>query len=197
MPLRLDEYASAELLKNELDRLQEGPETVEGPLFIEAAIDDFEKIRESLLMLRSMNLSPLLVLRPSAVEISSEELELLINYFRHSDQLTLHNILCLFPGWLPVKFQKELEFEAKMELKWFQEWSTANQDQRLSRYPGLPWRSYMRKVIGENFDFALTLLRVGNPAERDETTLENLMKAYLKAKKKAICFFPKKWGRLQ
>ncbi len=109
--------------------------------------------------------------------------------------------LVLFDGWLSDKFQKHFEIEVKIELKWFREWLVANQDSRISRYPGLPWRSYMRKVIGENFDFAQTLLNVGAnlPPEmrKEDLTIENLVLAYLKSRKKAICFFPKKWGRLQ
>lgn len=192
--LHLDRFANNDVFRTELSAIEQRGG---GPVFLESALDNFDRIRESLLALRASNLSAILRLKPTEGLPAPEELEAVVCYLRDWDQLFLHNILVLFQGWIPEKFIKELEAEARIETKWFQEWLSANQDQRLSRYPGLPWRSYIRKVIGENFDFVLTLLKVGTPGDRDEMTLENLLRAYLKSRKKAICFFPKKWGKTQ
>jgi len=196
LPLQLGSLTS-EALSKQLAKCETSGQAV---VYLEADLTEFERVRSSLCLLRASNLSPILLLKPLDPPPTVAELEAVIPYLRDWDQLFLFNILVLFQGWLPPSFAKELELEAKIELKWFREWLVANQDARLSRYPGLPWRSYIRKVIGENYDFTLMLLRVGQPDEsgqRDEMTLGNLLRSFLKSRKKAICFFPKKWGRSQ
>lgn len=198
VPLQLHRYPTAADLERSLALMENRTEKI---VYLESDLEHFDRVRTAVMALRAINLSPVVLLAKSEPPPNHTELEYIISYLRDWDQLFIYNILVLFDGWLPEKFKKEFETEVKIELKWFREWLVANQDARFSRYPGLPWRSYIRKVIGENFDFAQTLLNIGAniaPEKRkDDLTIENIVLAYLKSRKKAICFFPKKWGRLQ
>ena len=90
-----------------------------------------------------------------------------------------------------------MQTEAKIELKWFREWLMAASDSRIHKYPGMPWRSFIRKVVGENYTFACTFLELvastATPENREY--LQLLMKGFLESKKKFICTFPKRWGK--
>ena len=198
VPLQLHRYPTTADLERSLQLIENRAQSI---VYLESDLNHFDRIRTSLLILRAQGISPVLLLTKSEPPLNTAELESVIPFLRDWDQLFIYNILVLFDGWLPEKFQKHFEMEMKIELKWFREWLVASQDSRISRYPGLPWRSYMRKVIGENFDFAQTLLQIGSNIEpekrKEDLTIENLVLAYLKSRKKAICFFPKKWGRLQ
>lgn len=197
-PLQLHRYPTTADLERSIALMESRPEAI---VYLESDLEHFDRIRTSLCLLRAQNVSAVLLLTKSEPPLNNNELESVLPFLRDWDQLFLYNIMVLFDGWIADKFKKHIDTEIKIELKWFREWLVANQDSRISRYPGLPWRSYMRKVIGENFDFAQTLLTVGGhlpPEQRKEDlTIENLVLAYLKSRKKAICFFPKKWGRLQ
>lgn len=193
IPLRIEELAPEEF-EQRLTALEKGGD---GIVYLEATLDDFERLRQALCAVRASNLSPILLLGKGNALPSVPELEAVAAFLRDWDQLFLFNLISLFEGWIPEKFIKDLTLEAKIELKWFREWLVANQDSRLSRYPGLPWRSYIRKVIGENFQLAEGLLRLGSSPERDAAAMDRLLLEHLRSRKKAIAFFPKKWSKLQ
>ncbi len=153
-----------------------------------ASVHRREAIREALLALRAAGVSSLLVLRRDSAPIDSIESLDFLAFLRDWDQLLLRNILELGADRVPAKYLAALEVEARTELKWFQEWQTAVSDPRIHRYPGLPWRSFLRKVNAENFTFAEHLL-MGSP------DLEPRIEVFLVGKKKTICVFPKNWGK--
>jgi len=97
------------------------------------------------------------------------------------------------------KSVKDLQLESKIELKWVREWLMASHDPRISKYPGLPWRSFIRKIVQENFEFAENFLRLASvdSEEKDESAIETLFTVFLRTKKKAVCIYPKNWGKLQ
>lgn len=192
--IRLDEIAG-DALSVELDRLEESQQHV---VYLEASLGSWDKIKISLCGLRASNVPGILLLK-SASQVPLEEIAQALIYLKNWDQLYVHNFLALCGDLVPVKLQKDLQLESKIELKWVKEWLTASHDQRISKFPGLPWRSFIRKVVQENFDFAENFLRVASPEseEKNDVAAESLVVAYLKAKKKAVCIFPKNWGKLQ
>ncbi len=147
-----------------------------------------DAIRETLLALRASGASSLLVLRRPPEPMDSLATVDFLAFLRDWDQLLLRNILEVGVDRVPAKYSAALELEARTEVKWFQEWQTAVSDPRIHRYPGLPWRSFLRKVNAENFTFAEHLL-LGSP------DLERRIELFLAGKKKTICVFPKNWGK--
>lgn len=204
LPLKLASFASKGDLDLELEALGNltpgapgaKDKSSHGIVYLEAELASFDRARSSLCLLRASNLSPILLLKVVEPPPTDIEIETVIPFLRDWDQLFLFNILALFQSRLPVGLLRDLEIEAKIELKWFREWLVANQDPRLSRYPGLPWRSFIRKVIQENFAFCQTLMQVED-VEAERASLENTVRGFLKSRKKAICFFPKKWSQSQ
>lgn len=144
-------------------------------------------LRDALMALRASGISPLLTLRRGSETHDRETLLQFFALLRDWDQLLLRNMLELIGDRVPEKFRPNLAFEARTEAKWFQEWLTAVSDPRIHRYPGLPWRSFLRKVNAENFDFARALL--------SDEPLEERVTQFLIAKKKTICIFPKNWNK--
>src|SRR5690606_9168858 len=115
---------------------------------------------------------------------------------RDWDQLFVENFLAVCEAWVPQEFQQALRTEAKIELKWAKEWMTAASDQRIHKYPGLPWRSFLRKIMAENYDFAMKFLELTAAAATDENVKKMVahIQGFLEAKKKVVCVFPKRWN---
>lgn len=190
-----------------LDTLKEGgdlfKEVSEGQeeklVTLTASLDHFERVITSLMTLRAANVSAILYLKKPESFLEDEELKNLFKYLKNWDQLFLHNFLELCGDWVPENFQNVLRNEAKIELKWAKEWLTASADQRIHKYPGLPWRSFIRKIIGENYQFAVRFIDLtalpGTPENLEAMNLH--LKAFLETKKKVVCVFPKKWGKTE
>jgi hypothetical protein len=164
-------------------------------LAFRAPLSSFDRIKRSLCNLRAANAPALLFLERPDNPPSLEELSQVLDFLKIWDQLTLHNLLQITYAWIPAKYSAALAQEAKVEVKWFREWLTASHDARISKYPGLPWRSYMRKIVLENYDFAATLLKLRQPSA--EQPVDQLVQSFLTSKKKTVCLFPKKWSRMQ
>lgn len=164
-----------------------------------ATIGEWEKIRKTLLALRSSNISAMLLLKRSEDLLEDEELAAIFTFLRDWDQCLLHNVLEICEGWIPQVFLAPLRNEAKLELKWFREWWAGVSDTRINKYPGLPWRRFVRKVVGENYDFATRFLElVALPATPENIqAVQNHFNAFLEAKKKVLSIFPKRWSKLQ
>lgn len=164
-----------------------------------SSIEDWEKIRKTLLALRSSNVSAVLLLKKSEELLEDDEIQAIFTFLRDWDQLLLQNVLELCEGWIPQVFLAPLQNEAKIELKWFKEWWIASSDPRIHKYPGLPWRRFVRKVVGENYDFAshfLTLVALPATAENIQA-VQSHFNTFLESKKKVLSIFPKKWSKLQ
>ncbi|MFM8270593.1 MAG: hypothetical protein ACKN9V_10435, partial [Pseudomonadota bacterium] len=127
---------------------------------IHASIDSWDKIEAAICSLRSANLSALLALQKSADILNDDEILYLFGVLRDWDQLTLQNFLEVCGDWIPQEFQEILKNEAKIELKWAKEWLTAVSDPRITKYPALPWRSFTRKIVAENYRFAVRFLEL-------------------------------------
>lgn len=165
-------------------------EVVENPLeMVELPIGEWDKIKSALLEVRASNRCAILTLKPIEKEVSLDELSGIFDFLRDWDQLTLQNILTLYGNHIPAEFKPELVSEGKMEIMWLRQWLLASVDPRIGKYPGLPWRSYIRKSIRENYLFAENLLY------GDETNFKSLVEAYLAARKKVLCIFPKNWNK--
>ncbi|MBM4302915.1 MAG: hypothetical protein FJ112_01155 [Deltaproteobacteria bacterium] len=165
---------------------------------ITGSVQSWEKIKDLLCGLRAVNISPILHIK-GGVPLDDDEIIFLFSFLRDWDQLFLHNFLEICGEWVPKEFQTVLQNESKIEMKWISEWLTANGDQRIYKYPSLPWRSFIRKIIGENYQFALVFLMMAAAPATDENVkaMHDHIRAFLEAKKKVICVFPKKWGKLQ
>jgi hypothetical protein len=159
--------------------------------------DRWDNIKRALLELRAANISAVLLLKRTDFPLDGEEIKSVLSFLRDWDQLLLHNVLEISEGWVPKEFDARLQTEAKIELKWFREWLMALADPRIHKYPGLPWRSFVRKIVSENYQFATELVRLVSAGETMENlvALDNLIKGFLEAKKKVVCIFPKRWGK--
>jgi len=158
---------------------------------LEASGEDTEKIRSALCAIRAANLAAVLLLKRPENQLDLEKVASLIVFLREWDQLLLHNILQLCEHLVPAEFRPAFWNESKIELKWFREWVSASQDPRIYKVPGLPWRSFIRKIVQENFEFADDLLSM------PEDNLKELLVNFLAKKKKVVCLFPKRWSKLQ
>lgn len=165
---------------------------------VTGSVQSWEKIKDTLCDLRAANISPILHIK-GGVALDDDEILFLFAFMRDWDQLFLHNFLEICGEWVPKEFQSVLQTESKIEMKWISEWLTANSDQRIYKYPSLPWRSFIRKIIGENYNFACVFLMLAAaPATEDNVSaMHDHIKAFLEAKKKVVCVFPKRWGKLQ
>jgi len=182
-----------------LSRLQDLEKQAYPLVTLTSSVNDWEKIRSSLLALRSSGMSAMLLLRRSQELLEDDEIQVIFTYLRDWDQLLLHNVLEICEGWIPAAYLPRLQIEAKLELKWFKEWWMAMSDPRIHKYPGLPWRRFVRKVVGENFDFAIRFLYLvalpATPENIDEVRVH--FETFFEAKKKVLSIFPKKWSKLQ
>ena len=166
---------------------------------LNSSADHWDKIRQVLCELRSANISAVLLLKQEDEVMEDEEITAILGFLKDWDQCLMVNLLELCSHCIPAVFLPHLQVEAKNELKWFREWLTAMGDTRIHRYPGLPWRSFVRKIVKENYEFGMQLLTlVSLPA-----TTENIQRvqthfnAFLENKRKVVCVFPKNWGRTQ
>jgi hypothetical protein len=158
---------------------------------VAASVENLETLKETLCGLRASGISPMVLLKPVETPLTTDEILAVFAFLRDWDQLLLRNVLEVASARIDPKYVPSLIQEAKIEFKWFQEWQTAVADPRIHRYPGLPWRSFLRKVNAENFEFSQLLLRDDSTGD----TLDLAVKAFLVGKKKTICVFPKNWGK--
>ncbi len=165
---------------------------------VTGSVQSWEKIKDTLCGFRACNISPILSIK-SGVPLDDDEITFLFSFLRDWDQLFLHNFLEICGEWVPKEFQGILQNESKIEMKWIGEWLTANNDPRISKYPSLPWRSFVRKIIGENYNFAMVFLMMAAAPATDENvkSMHSHIQAFLENKKKVVCVFPKRWGKLQ
>lgn len=163
---------------------------------LEGCIDNFPQIKTTLLALRAANIPSMINLKGSDLPVTFEELKYLFQFLKDWDQLFLGNVLNLIGDLVPEVAKKDLSLESKIEHKWFQEWFVAAESPKLA---GLPWRSYIRKIVSENHAFTECLLRFGHSesSEKDALSLMNGIKDFLRTRKKAVCIFPKNWGKAQ
>ena len=87
--------------------------------------DNWEKIRQMLCELRSVNISAVLLLKHELEALDDEEIAAILRFLKDWDQLLLQNLLELCDQFIPAVFLPPLQTEAKNELKWFKEWLTA------------------------------------------------------------------------
>lgn len=175
------------------------PEKEAVPLVtVTGSVESWEKIKETLCTLRAVNVSSVLHIKRDR-DLDDDEIIFLFSFLRDWDQLFLHNFLEICGEWVPQEFQTTLLNESKIEQKWIKEWLTANSDQRIYKYPSLPWRSFIRKIVGENYDFAMVFMMLAASPATDENVkaMHDHIKAFLEIKKKVVCVFPKRWGKLQ
>jgi hypothetical protein len=194
--LRLDELLDQDALDSEVKFFEENAFPL---VTVEASLGSWARVKPTLLTLRAANISALLLIQKPAHDPTFEDLIEVFAFLRGWDQLLLHNFTQLCGKFLPQAFQSDFAVETKIEMKWFREWLMASHDQRISKYPGLPWRSYIRKITTENYLFAQSFVEIAfSPEEVDsEKTLSLLVKNFLHSRKKAICLFPKRWGKAQ
>jgi hypothetical protein len=152
---------------------------------LSTSVRAWKETRAALLELRALGYSALVHLKEG--EENSESFEVLEELCAW-DQLSLRNVLVLMRKKIPESFFESLRLEAKIEEKWFSEWNQALQDPRLHKYPGLPWRRFIRKANRENLDFAKKIEAVSGG------DCENAVTEFLLLKKKAVNIFPKKWS---
>jgi hypothetical protein len=152
-------------------------------------------VKRLLCSLRAANAPALVFFEKPESPPAPEVLGNILDFLKAWDQLTLHNLLQICYAWIPSSHAVALVQEANIEVKWFREWLMASHDERISKYPGLPWRSYMRKIVVENYDFATGLMKLRHST--DPAPTEALVKGFLSSKKKTVCLFPKKWSRMQ
>lgn len=163
-------------------------------VYVVGSLDTWEKIERVLCALRGANIASLLLMTRVESEPPEEEMRYVLSFLRNWDQLLLHNILALRGRLIPNQYDQLLRNEAKVELKWFREWLMAQHDPRLYKYPGLPWRSFIRKIVAENYSFTDALWALEG-AQDSEITRK--LALFLEAKKKVVCIFPKRWGKVQ
>lgn len=189
--LILDE-TGGEAFREQVERLEAGPPSL---VLLSAELGQLEALREALCTLRAANLPTVVSVRPVDRAPSKVELATTIQLLRDWDQLSLENLLSVASSWIPAKFLEPLQQEAKIESKWMKEWLRAVHDPRIAKVPGLPWRSYLRKTVGENFLFADALLERDPMGEGGENEMEFLFRVFLDRKKQAVNVFPKRWRR--
>lgn len=166
---------------------------------IQGSLAHWEKIESAICSLRSANVSALLALQKADEPLADDEILYVFGVLRDWDQLTLQNFLELCGDWIPQEFQETLKNEAKIELKWAKEWLTATTDQRITKYPTLPWRSFTRKIMAENYKFAVKFLELAAAPATEENlkAIHQHIRDFVEAKKQVVCIFPKKWKQAQ
>ncbi len=192
--LELDNFVGEDVLLSQVRSYEGKPIPL---VTLVASVESLSRVRTTLLELRSLNISALLLLTPASVPFTDDELEVVFTFLRDWDQLILNNFLELCRDRIPAAYLSLLQTEAKIELKWFQEWQIATSDTRIHKYPTLPWRSYIRKIVRENYKFATTFLPLVEPEvlQANAAETQSVIQAFLEAKKKVVCIFPKRWGK--
>lgn len=192
--IKLDDIHSDEELLSEISLLEDENRSL---IYVTASFGSWNRLQSLFCALRASNFSAILLLQDRDPKLHIDEVEELFQFLRNWDQLFLHNILVLAKDWIPETFQERLRGEIKHELKWFREWFLACSDPKIHRYPTLPWRSYIRKVVAENYEFAQGVLRIAANGPADNTELGKLLEKFLEKKQQVLCTFPKRWGRVQ
>jgi hypothetical protein len=194
--LNVDKAVGASEIEQQVSELEKQKAPLVG---IHASLENWDKIEAAICSLRSANVSALLALQKSNESLQDEEILYLFGVLRDWDQLTLQNFLEVCGDWIPQEFQDILKNEAKIELKWAKEWLTAASDQRITKYPALPWRSFTRKIVAENYRFAVRFLELAAaPAtEENMAAIHQHIRQFIEAKKQVVCIFPKKWKQGQ
>ena len=165
-------------------------------VYLIAAKEELEQVKSALCTLRAHNKSGIVMVKREDLPVDVKELAYIIRSLRDQDQLLLHNIMQLIEMLLPESHHQTLRTEAPNELKWFREWLMASHDPRIHKYPGLPWRSYVRKVNQENFHFSASLVEILSSRLGDaDDRLGPVIRDFLEKKKQALCLFPKRWNR--
>lgn len=185
---RLEELGAIEKQVSEFEKTQ-------APLVgVQASLENWDRIEAAICSLRSANVSALLALQKSQTPLEDDEILYLFGVLRDWDQLTLQNFLEVCGDWIPQEFQDILKNEAKIELKWAKEWLTATTDQRITKYPALPWRSFTRKIMSENYQFAVKFLELAAAPATEENlkAIHDHIQKFVEAKKQVVCIFPKK-----
>lgn len=154
------------------------------------------RLKDFLCRLRAEGVAALVVLREGEKSPNQAEILTIFETLRDFDQLLLRNVLQLSGSLIPKESLEALRQEAKTELKWFEQWQTASHDARIHRYPTLPWRSFLRKINAENFQFIVDLMQLSlnKPSAESKAKISEHIKLFLDAKKKTICIFPKRWN---
>jgi hypothetical protein len=184
---------------NETDqfvRWAEGLEQGRVPLVsVSVPLDWWEGIPFFIGTLRSANVSVILQVKKLPNMLLDEgQMKHVFSSLRDWDQMLLSNFMELCEERVPEHFRASLKTEAKFELKWFAEWLTASSDFRIHRYPGLPWRSFVRKINRENFEFASLVLSSQVAEVPGDLGIDDKIKQFLEEKKKVVCVFPKRWN---
>jgi len=178
-------------------RLFEVAETPDAPpalLRLQFTLGQWERVKRLMPRLRAENISVVLMLKRGDAEIGEEQLTEIFAQLRLWDQFTLHNLLELCGGWFTPRVLTPLQQEAKIELMWFEQWSTASTDSRLHKYPTLPWRRFIRKATTENYQFFTKVLEQwGNGELDEEKKVEGVVAAFLTEKRKAVNIAPKRF----
>ncbi len=156
----------------------------------------WDRVKTLMPRLRSENVAVILLLKKGEADIAEERLTEVFAHLRLWDQFTLTNLLELCGGWFTPRLLGPLQQEAKIELKWFEEWSTASTDSRLHKYPTLPWRRFIRKATTENYQFFTKVLEQwGNGDSDEEKKVESVVAEFLREKRKAVNIAPKRFKK--
>lgn len=192
--LELDQFLGEEAILSHIQTFEGKPIPL---VILIASVESLVRVKATLNGLRALNISALLQLSPASVPLTDDELEVVFQFLLQCDQLILHNWLELCRDRVPPAYLSLLQTESKIELKWFQEWQMAASDTRIHKYPTLPWRSYIRKIVRENYKFVSAFLPLVQPEtlEANGPVLQQLVRTFLDEKKKVVCIFPKRWGK--
>jgi hypothetical protein len=193
--IHLDANKSWDLVGAEVKSLES-----EGVTFVtaKANLDALDRVGPLLASLRASGVGAVMLLHRGDETVEEEEALTIFQFLRDSDQMLLHNFLELCEGWVPPEYVVSLQTECKFELKWFREWLTAANDTRIYKYPSLPWRSFIRKVNTENYQFAERFLQLVSEPNNvpNVQVMSDLFRRFLVAKKQVLCVFPKNWGKM-
>lgn len=192
--LILDEMNSEQDLMEEIDSMEKGNLYL---VYIIATIKSWPLLSSAVCSLRSRNMSSLLLLTRMDESLDKDQKLTMLTMLRDWDQLILHNLMAVCSEFIPKEYDEKFRLESKTEMKWFREWLLALSDPRLHKYPNLPWRSFIRKIVSENFNFARNILLESSDAGSEDSHVQKFFSHFLDEKKKVVCLFPKRWSKTQ
>ncbi len=202
--MSIDRHAIIDLdtLVDETTLFQTAPESADAPPRLRRltfSVENWERLKTLMLELRSENVAVILLLKKRVETDAPVPEAVLTDIFTHLrmwDQFTLHNLLELCGAWFTPRVLSPLTAEARIEMKWFEEWSTAATDTRLHKYPTLPWRRFIRKATTENYAFFTKLLAEWGSGDPDEEKkVESVVAEFLREKRKAVNIAPKRFKK--
>lgn len=155
-----------------------------------ASFERWPELVRFLCELRGRGVMPLVTFE-SAPAVDERTLIDRLRFLADWDQCSLENVLVVVDRWLPDACRSAVAHEARIEALFFREWAAAASDARLTRYPALPWRRFLRNVNEENFRFAEACVL----SQNDPAALTEAVRGLLELKRKTVNRFPKKWGR--